>query len=252
MRMRSHMKERHLTKIGAGAIMLAGISLPLNAASVAYTSGHGDIGVGYDASVTEFEPHWHMGVGAVIDGSSLATEEEYAPGDLVAIVSSTRLSPNGLAAGIGVPDGSSIRVAGSAAYQPNLGFAVEELDPANWTGIITLTLTAWTLPSASADFAMYTTNLAGTSVVETVFSTHSIASTFASNSFTMTPGDHVHFQFGFTEPGNYDLELTWTGMHKVDGNISTTDTFRLHVIPEPTSVTLIGLALGLAGFRRRR
>lgn len=248
--MRSHMKTNYLTTVGAGAILLAGISFQSKAASI-YSSGHGDIGVGYDVVAKEFEPHWHIGVGATVDGSPLAAEEENAPGDMAALVSSTRLSPNGLSSGIGVPDGSSIRVAGSAAYQPNLGYAVEELDPADWTGNITITLTGWNIPSLAA-FAMYTTNFPGTTVTDVAFSTHNPGVTFASNSFEMTPGDHVHFQFGFTKPGDYDLDLTWTGIHAVDGAISTPGTFRLTVIPEPSNFILSGLALSLITLRRKR
>lgn len=220
-------------------------------AQVLYTSGHGDIGAGYDAG--EFEPHWHLHSGAIVGGSPLAADGEYAPADLNASGQATRTSPSGLSSVMGVADGTTIYAMGSSAYQPNLGFGVEELDPADWNSNITLTLTGWSLPSVTAKFALYTTNLAGTSVVDKIFSTFAPGSTDFSNSFTMTPGDHMHFQWGFTEVGTYTFDLTWTGNHVGDGAISTTDTFTVQVVPEPSTLALSVMALaGICLLVRRR
>lgn len=234
------------------ALGLAAFGASSSEAQSIYTSGHGDVGAGYDAVSKEFEPHWHMGSGAVIHGSPLIDDEEYEPANLVAQTTSTRNSPNGLSSLIGVADGTSIYVMGSSAYQPNLGFGVEELDPADWDGPITLTLTGWDVPSG-AEFALYTTNIAGTTVADGVFSTFSPSSTFSLNSFTMIPGDHVHFQWGFTQLGTYTFDLTWSGTHVSDGAISTTESFTVQVVPEPSSAMLLGLSLaGAAVLRRRR
>jgi surface-anchored protein len=233
--------------LGAGSLLTSGQA---HAASI-YTSGHGDIGAGYDASAKEFEPHWHMHGGAVVDGTPLGADTEFEPGDLIALTTATRLSPNGLSAGIGVADGTQIYATGSAAYPPNIGFGVEELDPLDWTGDITVTLSGWSIPSGAA-FAMYDTNIAGTTVVDMAFSSVNPASTFASNSFTMIPGDHTHFQWGFTQPGTYTVDLTWTGTHGVDGAISTTESFSIQVVPEPSGVALLGIGLGALALRRRR
>lgn len=238
--------------IGVAGLLAAGLVFSTGAGfgQAIYTSGHADIGVGYSGG--NFEPHWHLHAGAVVDGTPIAADEEYDPDDLRARTSAMRSSPTGLNAGIGVADGTTIYVAGSSSYQPNLGFGVEELDPLDWIGDITLTLTGWTLPSASADFALYTTNLADTLVVDIVFSTHDPASTALNNSFTMTPGDHLHFQWGFTEVGIYDFEFTWSGTHATDGFISTTETYSVQAIPEPAAGLLAALGLGLAMLRHRR
>lgn len=238
-----------LTAILSGSMLLGATTLQ---AQSIYTSGHGDIGAGYDDVAMEFEPHWHLHAGAVVDGSPLAADGEYAPVDLNARGQAKRTSPSGLSSIIGVADGDEIYAMGSSAYQPNLGFGVEELDPADWTGDITLTLTGWTVPGGAA-FALYTTNLAGTTVVDKVFSTFAPGATDFSNSFTMTPGDHVHFQWGFTHQGNYTFDLTWSGTHVGDGPISTTESFTVQVVPEPSSMALLagGLA-GLIAFRRIR
>jgi surface-anchored protein len=220
-------------------------------AQAIYTSGHGDIGTGYGAG--EFDPHWHMHAGAIVDGLPLAADEEFAPADMNARGAATRNSPTGLSPVIGLPDGTTIFAIGSSAYQPNLGFGSDELDPLDWSGDITVSLTSWTLPSGTAALALYTTNLSGTTVIDAVFSTFSPPSTFASNSFTMTPGDHLHFQWGFTEAGIYTVDLTWTGTHAIDGAISTTDSFTIQVVPEPSAFANLGLGLlGWLACRRRR
>lgn len=237
--------------IVASAIFAAGILSPSVSAQSIFTSGHGDVGVGYDESVDEFEPHWHLGAGAVVDGTALLLEAEYEPGDLVARTSATRTSPIGLSSAIDVVDGTTIYAAGSATYQPNIGLAAEELDPADWDGNITLTLTGWTIPSG-AGFALYSTNLAGDAVADVIFSTVDASETFASNSLPMVPGEHLHFQWGFTDLGDYDLEFTWTGTHLVDGAIETVGTFSVEVVPEPSTVAMLGLGLALALMRRRR
>ena len=62
-----------------------------------------------------------------MDGTPLAADGEFAPEDAFARTSATRNSPTGLSNIIGVADGTLIYAAGSSAYQPNLGFGVEEL-----------------------------------------------------------------------------------------------------------------------------
>lgn len=234
------------------AVVILAFNTPGRAQAI-YSSGHGDIGAAYDDLAKEFEPHWHLHAGAVVDGSQLAADGEFAPSGAVARTSATRTSPAGLSNIIGVTDGTLIYAAGSSAYQPNLGFGVEELVDTDWSGPITLTLTSWTIP-VGAKFALYTTNLAGTAVVDKIFSTYAPGSTDFSNSFTMTPGDHVHFQWGFTEQGTYTFDLTWTGTHVGDGAISTSDSFSVQVVPEPSTFALLGLggAIGVWALRRRR
>jgi len=246
------MKIRPLLVLTTTLVTLFAPVAALNAQAIYYTSGHGDIGAAYDDINQEFEPHWHLHSGAIVGGVALDEDSEYGPGDLVASTSATRTSPNGLSNILGVADGTLIYAAGSSAYQPNLGFGVEELVFEDWDGPITLTLSGWDLPSGT-EFALYTTNLAGTTVVDRIFSTFAPGATDFSNSFEMTPGDHVHFQWAFTDPGTYTFDLTWTGTHVADGAISTTESFSVQVVPEPSTAALVGLsALAVMALRRRR
>jgi len=240
----------HITEKSLLAIVTLA-SATLASAQSAYTGGHGDIGIAFEGGA--FEPHWHLGAGATVDGSPLASEGEYEPGDIFAETSFTRMSPSGLNAGLGVADGTEVYVLGSASYPPNLGFAAEELDPSDWIGDITLTLSGWTTP-LGGELAIYSTNLAGSTVSDIAFSTYDVGATFSSNSISLTPGDHGHFEWAMTIVGNYDLEFTWEGTHVTEGFQSATQTFSASAVPEPATTALL-LAASVAGltiFQRRR
>ncbi len=224
------------------------LSQPMQA-EFSYSAGHGDIGVAY-AGAGALELHWHMSPGAVIDGTPLADEGEYEPGELKAIVPTTSnfvrgASPTwdfiGNSAGATtyfLPDTPTIGV-------PYLGFGSEELNGAVFTGA---TLN-WTISLNSAPagghFSMFND-----------FGSPTVAASTFSNDFLFETilGGHSHFNMAFTQPGVYDVTFTVTGNHGVDGQAIDTKTFRFDVtaVPEPSS---IGGALALAGgwaFRRRR
>ena len=223
-------------------LLLAGIvasSLTWTSATQAqiyYTDGHGDIGIGYEGG--ELEPHWHLDDG------------EFAPGEVIAKIAATTLSPSSSSAFLGVADGSLIYVAGSSANQPNLGFGAEELEPADWDGPITVTLSGMDGPG---HFALYTLNLSG-AVTDVLFSSFDAGETFANNSFTLLPGDHEHFTFGFTEVGHYEITLTWSGTLSGGGFRSSEATFGFEVVPEPGTWTLliVGLMAMVIVARKRR
>jgi surface-anchored protein len=233
--------------LALGAMTLFGVA----SAQVIYTDDHGDVGVGYDDIAAEFEPHWHLGAGAIVNGSPIPADEEYEPGNLIARTETTRFSPTDSSSVLGLADGSSIWVLGRGGlttYQPDIGWATEELNPTDWIGDITVTFNPGlsTMPSGTAEFGMFVTNFANTEVDASIFSTFNPAGTAASNSFTMAVGGHQHFQWAFTELGQYDLSFTWTGTHVTDGLISTEATFSVQAVPEPSTIAMLGIA-GAAG-----
>jgi surface-anchored protein len=255
------MTHRMPLRAFAGALAISAITLVgVASAQDIYTEDHGDVGVGYDTIAEEFEPHWHLGAGAIVNGSPIPADEEYEPGNLIARTETTRSSPTGSSSVLGLADGSSIWVLGRGGlttYQPDIGWATEELNPADWVGDITITFNpgSSTMPSVTAEFGMYVTNFANSTVDAPVFSTFNPAGTVAGNSFTMAVGGHQHFQWAFTELGQYDLSFTWTGTHVTDGLISTEATFSVQAVPEPSTIAMLGIAGGvgmMAVVRRQR
>ncbi len=75
------MKTTPKKSILAGAALLAAVLVFPNQsdAQAIYSSGHGDIGAAYDSVNKEFETHWHLHTGAVVNGTPLVAGDEYAP-----------------------------------------------------------------------------------------------------------------------------------------------------------------------------
>jgi len=246
------MYKQHLTTaaIFASAIVLASTAR----AQLYYSSGHADIGISFEEG--QLHPHWH---GTTSGGSAWnLPSAEYAPGEVVAQISNKRNSASGSANYLGVPTGTSIYVAGLISYQPWLGFGAEELDRSDWNGDFTIRLTSWVVP-AGGNFALYTTNGAGTSTPDIYLSTFNPAATndpfelgMGPNVFGIGVGGHDHYQFGFTTPGYYEMTLQWSGDHVVEEDVTASGTFGFQVVPEPTTLGLIvPSVLGLLSTRRR-
>lgn len=105
--------------------------------------------------------------------------------------------------------------------------------------------------SGPGDFHLYSTDAFGNPTV--YFDT---ADGLSSLDFReLTPSNHVHFNWAFSEPGEYFVGLRASGT-RVSGNLfleSDVTTFHFTVIPEPSAAVLAGwAALALAARRRRR
>lgn len=231
------------------------LSASFASAQSIYSGGHADIGLAYEDG--ELIPHWHLDNGAIVDGQPLPDGggHEYMPDELIAQVGTTRASASGSDAYLGVAPGTPVYVAGLLAYQPYLGFGTEELNPLEWSGDITVTLTGFTTPDGG-QFALYTTNASGATTVDITLSTYdpSTANSWGlgNNVFGIGVGGHDHYQFGFTLPGQYSITLNFTGNHLTDGPVSGSATFDFNVVPEPSTYALIALGVGLILFRFRR
>ena len=236
---------------------LLSLATALVSAQSIYTSGHGDIGLAYEDG--QLIPHWHLDNGAIVDGEPLPDSggegHEYAPGDLIAQVSSLRNSASNSSTYLGVSTGTPIYVAGLLNFQPYLGFGTEELNPLEWTGDITVTLTGFTTPNGG-EFALYTTNTAGTNTVDITLSSYDPSSAnswgLGDNIFGIGVGGHDHYQFGFTTPGEYSLTLQFSGLHNTDSLVTSSGTFNFNVVPEPSTYVLLALGLSIIAYRHVR
>lgn len=257
--------------LGASALLLGCAAATAQSAPNYWHSGHGDIGVYLVA-----EPHgdhfhwhlehshWHLDSGSMVNGTALTNGQTYASDQLIGWVQNSLNATAPVAAALGVAAGSTAYRAGNNTYQPNLGFAANDIGfEEDWVGGgLSVTLSGWTLPEG-ASFALLTN--AGTAI----FSTFDPAGTgtlqpdpeapdynpVGNNSFFIWAGDHSHYAFYFSDPGYYELTFTWSGEHIDEGFLSTGGTygFQVGAIPEPSQwAMLLGAATGLGVLIVRR
>ena len=233
------------------------ILLPSAASAALFTSGHADVfAIGYEGG--ELEPHIHA-EGATIDGMLIA-DDEYEPGDITTVVpqstfdywsnnggrpAGTAWDPIGVAAGESfwfLPQSNGGPAGAATLGAPFAGIGTEELTPGDWTGNITITLDA---VSGPGHFSMYLDGGVP------FFAMSSADGIDGSDVISVAAGGHEHYNWAFTAPGIYDVDVTVRGEHVTDGSKEASATYQFQVIPEP-STALLGLLS--AGFllRRRR
>lgn len=233
--------------------IVTGVSmLPTSAAMLLYTSGHGDMGIAYDAGA--LDPHVHIHDGSVVDGMTINNPPdgmEYAPDEILTLVAdpSTPRAAGTQWAFIGSPVSSPVWVLpqNQDPDRPFYGVASEELDPADWTSL-SFSLVTMAAP-AGGNFSFYDTDGFGTPTVR--FATSDGID--GADSWLLNVGGHDHANFAFTEPGIYALTFTVDGVHVLDGAKTATATYYFSVapVPEPASALLTLPLLGLLARRRR-
>lgn len=199
-----------------------------------WTAGHGDLGIGYEQE-GGLELHWHLGGGnepVTLNGTTVllgANGDEFAPIEINPV---TNLTQN-----IG---GTSYFVfpATENPTVPFIGFGTEELNPADWTGNLTLKLTG---ASGPGSFFLFGTGALGG--VSTLMDSSDGFSTV--DSITLVPDDHAHYTWAFSQTGSYDLTFQVTGDHVSAGAQSASATYGFSVVPVPEPSTA-GLLLGAA------
>lgn len=231
-----------------------------------YTGGHGDIGIGYEGG--ELELHVHLHEASVVDGTPLDADGEYGPDELTIVVPystyehvvdvggrdpSAAYDPIGVNAGEGywfLPATDSGPGGADALGTPFLGLGAEELEPLDWVGQLTLSLVSVSGPGY---FSMWVGGFAPT------FFMSNVDGISGADQFLLDAGGHEHVNFSFSQAGTYQITLSASGTHAIDGAVSDTATYTFEVqgqgdpsqVPEPSTVGLL-LMSGLLLARTRR
>lgn len=230
-------QNRHIHAL----LLAAAFAAPMARAAL-YTDGHADFGAAYEEGMFNF--HFHA-EGGTVDGVE-RDDEEFAISEVIVRASEESMLTLPIPfAPLGASIGDTVWVLPEVQNPalPFLGLATEELSMADW-GSITFTLGSVTSPSGSGNFALWQSGSFGETLLRM-----STADPGA-DQVVLLPGSHSHYNWGFTEPGNWEIEITVSGTHATDGFVSSTETLNFQVIPEP-STALTG-AIGVLGLLRRR
>lgn len=229
-----------------------------------YSRGHGDIGVAFEDG--ELELHYHFNDQTIVNGAPLGPgDHEYAPNRVAVRVTDqfgirtfqgSALPGNFAFIGANIPGNLWILPQSQNVNAPFLGIATEDLDPADWIGNITFSLSSWVTPTGG-NFSVWQSD--GLGNPSALFSTFDPSLTLNNNSFEQVPESHDHYNFGFTEKGLYLIDFTASGTHVTEGFVSDTATFRFLVgdataVPEPGSIALLcaGAVGAIVRIRSRR
>jgi surface-anchored protein len=213
-------------------------------AGIAFTGGHGDIGVAYDGP-GQLHVHWHTHSNAIIGGVLTGADNEYDADQLYAVI--PRIEDTGSGGTVfTIPGGGAWNFTGANPGDeiyfkpetemtgvPFLGIAAEELDGAQFTGSLDWT---FSLVSGPGQFSIWQGFGPPTPYV---------SSADGDNSFSQVSfGGHDHFSFGFTQPGIYLVEVTASATHITDGLATGSGVFEFQVnaVPEPSTFALLTLA----------
>lgn len=240
-------------------LVAASVAISLNSASAQaiWTTGHGDLGIGYDDLNKVLDPHVHLHTGATVDNVAITdlAGAEYAPGDAlpqIPFAKSLGRPPGATWDFFGVSSGQPVWIFPQTEESalPFIGFGAEELVTGDWSTSFTIILTglAGSGAAAGGNFSLYQTDGFGTPTVS-IQTTDGIS---GSDFVTLAAGGHAHYNIAFTQPGIYETTFHITGTHAVEGAKSADATYKFEVVPEPTSFALLALGGSALLFARWR
>lgn len=254
------MRQSHIRAprfIATMALLAAVAAQRESLAATILSEGHVDVGVHYGAGEWEFEVH---------DGEN---DVEYDPADVILLAKKESIVARPAGANydfLGVPAGADIWLL-PQGQNPSLlflGIANEEnvsSDFSTWNPgdpripAGSFRWLEWELVSASGpgEFALYSE---GSGSVTNWMSTFSNPNP---NAFYQLIGSHSHVNWAFTAAGDYAVTFRVTA-RLADGSFSTSDDATFHfraeplqsAVPEPSSLALAGIGMGVLGFVKYR
>lgn len=227
------------------SMALGGILATSLSARVILDRGHMDLVFEFDDGAWEAEVELH-GVG------------EYEPEDVVlqANMNTLQQRPAGAAFNFLGAEGSLVNILpevdpGAPYDRLWIGFEVEDEEGAFLNNQATLTFSNFVTPNGG-DMFLWQEDALGNPVL--YFSSDMGfpgAGSFVYDDLTLE--DHAHFNWAFTEFGDYLADITITADLTGGGQTSITETYAFQAIPEPSTYAVIvgALVLGVVLLRRR-
>jgi len=209
----------------------------------AMTSGHADLTVSFSPLTSKILVY----SGAVVDGVTVVANTYYNPDELLFLTGTTRLAPidNSLSF-TGALAGGSIWVFPETATPgvPFVGISTPSLSASDWVGDLTWRVTAIDKPSNS-EFSIWLDGASGPQVLVSTLDG-------LPDQFQLPAGGHQHFNFGLSKMGYYGVTFEVSGTHVNSGFQSASGYYLFGTVPEPGTLSLACLAMGLVVISRRK
>lgn len=246
--------SQHFTAMTFTGICLAAAvsSTALAAPITQIESGHIDLAFYYDGQSLTSQAD--VDAGGEVDGQVIPTGQAFAPGEAVFVLpqnAASYLDSSPIAfPHLDVSAGDEvwfIQQSNNQTQQPWVGFSTEDAS-VNPFSSITVQLDSIDMPDG-AEFALWQSGSFGGATV--FFST--VDEFTSTTPLQLSYGTHAHYNWGFTKPGDYELTFTAEGTLAGSGDIVTMEeaTYLFHVVPEPTSLALLGMGAATMLIRRR-
>ena len=254
-----HHVQRSRALLGLVLLSTSLLALPPRSAEATtynYTAGHADIGLAYTSGTGAGSgPRLYLEFGANAVATGLTNAQlqagqpggevgEWSPSSFITVV------PQNIAVArpvgsqwdfLGANPGQLVWVFGQTS-QPGVPFVGFDTSKANG-GTGTFTLANILARPAGGEVSLFSMGGFGT---PTVFWSSFQAGTDA---VTVPAATHAHYNFGFSQPGYYELEVVGTG-DNFPGQ--ATSVFAFQVVPEPSALLLAIAGLAAAGLPPRR
>jgi len=190
-----------------------------NADLPVYTTGHADIGVDYIATPPHFALHIRFGSDVTSEDGTPIALQTLAPGAVdTRVPAPSILREETEDVDLTTPEWDFLGVEEGEPFwflpqtsdrdKPFFGFATDGLSTPQWSGPIYWSLESIVSAPVGGQISLWQNTLFGTPVVKFA----SYDGIGEDDDFTQIVGGHDHYNWGFSKPGIYEVEIGATGM----------------------------------------
>jgi surface-anchored protein len=197
-----------LVYLGCGALLASLASSVSVADEPIYRGGHADVGPTFFAGPNVLELHYRFGSDATTTDGTSIKNSDYAPAAIVTRIPNPPFArPEGEAWDFtGVAEDEPIWYAPQtqSSGRPFLGFATDDLEPAEWSGPVTWSLEAIVSAPLDGHVSLWQSDFFGNPSLKFA----SADGIDEEDAFPQGTGGHDHYNWGFSRPGVYEIEIS--------------------------------------------